>query len=605
MARADSSSKSTHRSLAATTVLCLVIAVGCTKAQDDAAPATAPKPPATSAAPADALPTESVQPPPGSGLIQLDVRPPNVALAVGDAQQLSGVGLATDQTERKDLLLTWASENPSVATVSPEGLVTAVAPGEAVITAFAEGKTASVTVTVAASQITGLKIGALTTQIAVGETQKLDLIGLDDKKREVGGVGEAAWSSSHDKIITVDAGGVATARGPGKAVITAKALGKTASISLSVTAPLLAKLELAPQKVKLDPGDTLQVKYAAVDVKDNARTDLAVSWKSSDPNVAAVGANGVITAVGPGTATISASAEGKTASTQVTVSPPKIAKIELRPATATVPIGQAHQFQIVITDAKGRELKNLQPTWTPKNPAVASVNATGIATGLAEGSTTVTATLGNVTSNPATLTVAKAAAPEAAPPGGPSAREQLRAKYKNVDPSQLIYLSGITGELAGTGEPGGVAGEAEKAGLSQHPQALELAQLPKDQYGLIDWASAIKNGKVKPRDSIDPKGGAAEPPLDLDIVIKAKSDFQPDVVFPHLIHTMWLDCANCHDAIFKKKAGGHPEMTMPKITAGEYCGRCHNRVAFPLSDCLRCHTKPKEGASPMPAAAAP
>jgi c(7)-type cytochrome triheme protein len=579
----------------------LVIAFGCTKAQEESAPTAAQKPPAATAEPADSLPTESVLPPPGSALTKLDIRPTGVALSVGDSQQLNGVGLAPDQTERKDLLVTWASENPSVVTVSPEGVVTAVAPGSAVITAFAEGKTASVTVTVAASQITGIKIGALTTKIATGETQKLELVGLDEKKRAVGGVGEAVWSSSNPKVASVDPSGLVTAHGPGKTVVTAKALGKAASISLSITAPSLAKLELEPQKLKLDPGDTLQVKYSAVDVKNNVRTDLALSWNSSSPAVATVGANGMITAMGPGTATISVSAEGKTASTQVTVNTPKIAKIELRPATATVPVGQAHQFQIMITDAKGRELKNLQPTWTLKNPNVASINATGIATGLLEGTTTVTATLGKVTSNAATLTVAKTAAAEIAPPAGTSTREQLRAKYKNVDPSQLIYLSGITGELAGTGDPGGVAGEAEKAGLSQHPQALELAQLPKDQYGLVDWASALKNGKVKPRDSIDPKGGPSEPPLDLDIVIKAKSDFQPDVVFPHLIHTMWLDCGNCHDAIFKKKAGGHPEMTMPKITAGEYCGRCHNRVAFPLSDCLRCHTKPKEGATPAAA----
>jgi hypothetical protein len=35
-------------------------------------------------------------------------------------------------------------------------------------------------------------------------------------------------------------------------------------------------------------------------------------------------------------------------------------------------------------------------------------------------------------------------------------------------------------------------------------------------------------------------------------------------------------------------------MTMPAIASGEFCGRCHDRIAFPLSDCLRCHVKPRE-----------
>src|SRR3972149_3353238 len=140
-----------------------------------------------------------------------------------------------------------------------------------------------------------------------------------------------------------------------------------------------------------------------------------------------------------------------------------------------------------------------------------------------------------------------------------------------------------------------VAGEAEKVGQMEHPAAMELARLPKDQYGLVDWAAAIKNGNVKPWDSLEP-GAMAAPPFNLDIVVQTKSKFMADVVFPHYVHTLWLTCTNCHTGIFQMKAGGNPEMTMAKIAAGEYCGRCHNRVAFPLTDCNRCHVKPKEAA---------
>ena len=177
----------------------------------------------------------------------------------------------------------------------------------------------------------------------------------------------------------------------------------------------------------------------------------------------------------------------------------------------------------------------------------------------------------------------------AAPPGG-----KIPAQYKNIDPSLLIYLSS-RGVVAGTGDPSAVAGEAEKVGQMEHPAAMELARLPKDQYGLVDWAAAIKNGNVKPWDSLEP-GAMAAPPFNLDIVVQTKSKFMADVVFPHYVHTLWLTCTNCHTGIFQMKAGGNPEMTMAKIAAGEYCGRCHNRVAFPLTDCNRCHVKPKEAA---------
>jgi c(7)-type cytochrome triheme protein len=182
-------------------------------------------------------------------------------------------------------------------------------------------------------------------------------------------------------------------------------------------------------------------------------------------------------------------------------------------------------------------------------------------------------------------------------------RRRLIEKFKHLDPAMAIYLDN-SGQLAGTGDPGGVVGEAERAGMAKHPVALEVADLPTDQYGLVDWVEAVRTGKVKPRDSLDPAVPPTEP-LDLDIVIETKSRFQPRDVFSHKVHTYWLGCNNCHPAIFKQKAGGNPEMTMPKIAAGEYCGKCHNRVSFPLTDCLRCHIKPKEATTAGPATEAP
>ena len=190
------------------------------------------------------------------------------------------------------------------------------------------------------------------------------------------------------------------------------------------------------------------------------------------------------------------------------------------------------------------------------------------------------------------------------PPKGPEDKkvegskdklERIKEKLKKVDPSMAIYLD-KNGNIAGTGDFTGSGGELDRLRQREHPPALELADLPLDQFGLVNWVEALKLGKIKPRDALDPNAQAT-PPFDLDVLIKTKSKYQPDVIFSHKIHTSWLSCNACHNEIFKQKAGGHPEMHMKKIAAGEYCGRCHNRVAFPLSDCLRCHVKPKEGDS--------
>ncbi len=164
-----------------------------------------------------------------------------------------------------------------------------------------------------------------------------------------------------------------------------------------------------------------------------------------------------------------------------------------------------------------------------------------------------------------------------------------------IDPAQAIWMDS-RGVIAGTGDPSGFVGEAFKFGQGAHPEALELSNLPMDQYGLVDWARSIREGYITPRHTLDPakQNKPDDKPFGLALLIPTKSESMPDVIFPHDIHTMWLTCNNCHPEIFAMNAAlNNKVMTMPKIASGEYCGRCHNRIAFPLSDCTRCHVHEK------------
>lgn len=133
----------------------------------------------------------------------------------------------------------------------------------------------------------------------------------------------------------------------------------------------------------------------------------------------------------------------------------------------------------------------------------------------------------------------------------------------------------------------------EKAGLAPtvgSPAAIHV--LPKTALGYVDWMAALKNGKINPRWSLGEQP-PAENLLDLNIVFRTSAAYPvPDVVFPHLPHTMWLDCNACHPAIFRMRQGATP-ITMERIIRGEFCGRCHGTVAFPIVDCFRCHSREK------------
>ncbi len=123
----------------------------------------------------------------------------------------------------------------------------------------------------------------------------------------------------------------------------------------------------------------------------------------------------------------------------------------------------------------------------------------------------------------------------------------------------------------------------------EHPLPLEA--LPKAQKGYVDWVAAVKEGFIKPLASLDPNYNPM-PPVDFKIRFRVKNKDVPDVVFPHQPHILWLGCRNCHPSIFLMRAGVN-RVTMAEILRGESCGRCHGVVAFPISDCLRCHSKPK------------
>jgi len=121
------------------------------------------------------------------------------------------------------------------------------------------------------------------------------------------------------------------------------------------------------------------------------------------------------------------------------------------------------------------------------------------------------------------------------------------------------------------------------------PSVIPLEYLPTDKYGFVDWALALREGTIAPKDSIMGRTPPEPPSYNEDVLIKAKLKFMPDVIFPHSVHNAWLKCAPCHTKIFKKKAGA-TGISMLGIWKGQYCGRCHDKVAFPIRNCFKCHS---------------
>lgn len=124
-----------------------------------------------------------------------------------------------------------------------------------------------------------------------------------------------------------------------------------------------------------------------------------------------------------------------------------------------------------------------------------------------------------------------------------------------------------------------------------------LSVLPPDVVGnQVRWVEALDTGAINPRSSLRPETTVRV--LATDIILSRNGSLKA-VRFPHRAHTLWLDCNNCHEKPFVSRAGAN-QISMMRILQGEFCGQCHGAVAFPLTECSRCHSVSRDS---LPAAA--
>ncbi|MBL0172902.1 MAG: Ig-like domain-containing protein [Gemmatimonadaceae bacterium] len=221
----------------------------------------------------------------------------------------------------------------------------------------------------------------------VGTTQQLSAVAKDASGNPM--TGETfTWKSSEPSVATVSATGLVSLVGPGSTAILASARG-TSGFATIVSDANVATISLSAATLSFPVPLTRQL---LATVKDAAGNDLfrPITWTSSAPTVATVSSAGVVTGISAGSATITATVEGKSATTAATILPP-VPVITLSLNTGYMPIGVGVPIVATLRDANGVELLGRIVTWTTSNPAIATVSASGVVTALAAGSVTITA----------------------------------------------------------------------------------------------------------------------------------------------------------------------------------------------------------------------
>jgi uncharacterized protein YjdB len=314
-------------------------------------------------------PPPSPPPPETVPVTGVMIDPVTLAVIEGQTLQLTftiSPDTATDKT------LTWTSSDPTFASVSNTGLVTGVAAGSADITATsADGPGDTVTVTVVSVSVS---LNTTETYIVVGDTEELAVAVSPSHADQA-----VTWSSDDESIATVDDTGLITAAGTGTATITVTSAAdpsKTASCMVNVvdTGVTLTGLTLSPNPLALAKGGSgipITVTYSP-----SGATERAITWDTSDPAVAVL-SNGMVYAVGAGTAVITATSAvhpGISDTITVNVTVP-VSWVSLDSTSLNLILGGAGG---TLTAAVGpADAGNQSLTWETSDSTVVSLSGSG------------------------------------------------------------------------------------------------------------------------------------------------------------------------------------------------------------------------------------
>ena len=327
----------------------------------------------------------------------IEVKAPLVSIDIGE-------DFALDPLQEKDLTVTynptdttdprtvtWKSSDEEVATVE-NGKVTALNPGTTEITATCGTISDSITVTVNEVPLEGIGVNTPSTTIARGETETLNVIFYPDNTTDDRTV---IWTSEDDTIATVDENGKVTAVEIGKTTITATVGNWKATCEVEVNAPLKG-ISLNENKVTLykenteNPRNTIELSviYNPTDTTDSKD----VIWTSKNQSVATV-EDGVVTAVGAGTAIIEAKVGEFTATCEVEVKVP-LTGISIKDSIELI---KNQSETLVVTYEPTDTTDDRTAKWTSSDEIIAKVDESGKITALKEGTATITVQVGKFT----------------------------------------------------------------------------------------------------------------------------------------------------------------------------------------------------------------
>jgi len=334
-------------------------------------------------------------------LVSIEVTPITASIAKGQTQQFTATGTySDDSTQDITSTCSWSSSNLIIATINTTGLATGVGQGTVTITASQEGVGGTATLTVMPPVLESIEITPSTATIGIGQTQQFTATAIYSDSSTEDITSDSLWSSSNDSVASIDTNALAAALTEGITTITAEFEGMTDTATLTVTLPVLISIEITPSPASVGVDQTQQF-TATGTYSDSSTQDITstCSWASSNPSIATIDSNGLATGVAKGSVTITASQDGVTGSTTLSVNLPLVS-IEVTPTAPnnTTSVGGTRRFFAKghYSDGSTKDISSAC-SWASSDTSIATVSSTGMVTGQGGGTAIISATQDGIT----------------------------------------------------------------------------------------------------------------------------------------------------------------------------------------------------------------
>jgi uncharacterized protein YjdB len=409
-------------------------------------------------------------------LTSITITPPDPSIARATAVRLTATGIFSDKSA-EDLTnqVSWTSADDGIAEVGndpgTEGLVTGLGVGDTSITAMLDGVEGSTTVTVTGATLTAIAIAPPKPSIANGTAMQLTATGIFSDQTTEDLTSQVSWTSADNAIAEVsdiaDTRGLVTGVSGGNTSITATLDSVQGSTTVTVTVATLTAITITPPDPFIAKGTTVRL-TATGTFTDGTTEDLTgqVFWTSNDESIQQVDNGklngGLVTGLGVGSATTTATLNGIQGSTTVTVTAATLTSIVVTPPDPSMAKGTTVQLTATgnFSDESTEDLTS-QVSWTSGDNGIAQVSdvpgTQGLVTGLAVGNTPITANLNGIQGSAALAVTAATLTSIVITPPDPSVADGTTVQLTATGDFSDGTTEDLTDEVSWTSSNGTIA----------------------------------------------------------------------------------------------------------------------------------------------------